>query len=117
MKVTTTPKYQSVSARYDDNGRYKEVVFHFHGKWAVTGIGVDGTGAHGHYKFEYAKSVGEPRFQKPRKLELQGIINPEIPEETRHALAKAIKVELKDQMIGLLEGTNGDIRRAVHGIW
>jgi hypothetical protein len=117
MKVNTKPKYQSVSITYDPNGRNPNVLFHLKGDWSVEDTGVPGIGASGSFEFEMARNPLNKRFEKPRKLELNGIINDNIPEEERHALAKAIKCDLKDHIIAMLETVNGDIRRAVHGIW
>lgn len=118
MQVTSTPKYQSISVTYGTGGVRPTVNFHLRGDWYVKDIpGVEGTGAHGTYDFEMTRNPESVKFEKPRKLELKGIINEDIPEETRHALAKAIKEDLKDQMVRVLEDVNGSIKRAVHGIW
>lgn len=113
LLVTTTPKTQSISVSYDDNGRHPRVTFSLQGLWSAQRNGT--WAANG--KYEFVMDVGTGRKGPPRKLLLDGIVCEDILPEERPDLAKQIKALLKIRIIALLETVNGDIKQQVHKIW
>ncbi len=116
MDVSTEPISYSVNASFDSSGRNPRVTVDLRGKWSVTGMGVAGVGAHGTYHMSLSKEEGS-RFNKPHKLELDGIVSDKVPEDERHKFAKMIKEQLKSEIKAMLEKTHGHLSYAINNVW
>lgn len=116
MQVTTQPFEYGINASYDYRGRNPRITINLRGKWSASGLGVAGVGAHGTYEMSLSKEDGS-RFNKPHRLILNGIINDEIPEKQREALAKEIKDLLKAEIKEMIEKMHGHLSLAINKVW